>query len=35
MRNAANPDNPQPSGGAVPSGTSENGLIGPVGYDVQ
>jgi pilus assembly protein CpaC len=35
MRNAANPNNRQPSDSSAPSGTSENGLIGPVGYDVQ
>ncbi len=35
MRNAANPNNPQQSGGGAPSGISETGLIGPVGYDEQ
>jgi pilus assembly protein CpaC len=35
MRNAANPNNPQPSGISDGSAVGENNLIGPVGYDVQ
>lgn len=35
MRNAASPNNPQQSGGGAAPGIGENGLIGPVGYDVQ
>lgn len=35
VRNAVNPNNPQPASTPANTSVGENGLIGPVGYDVQ
>jgi pilus assembly protein CpaC len=35
MRNASRPDNPQPAPATPATPASENGLFGPVGYDIQ
>ncbi len=35
MRHASRPHNPQPAAGRPAAPSGENGLIGPVGYDVQ